>query len=70
MPAAGTEHVVQVDDGGEFAIRHPLRERLEGELMRCPLHLYLAGWCGELMQPGRYRVSGSGDQWAWQALHA
>ncbi|WP_416976692.1 DUF6085 family protein [Streptomyces sp. T028] len=51
-----TEHVVQFDPDG-FTIRHPLRERLDDDLMRCELHQF----CTSLPGPprdgcGQYRA--------------
>jgi hypothetical protein len=50
-------HTVRLDEAG-FTIRHPLRERLDDELMRCSLHR----WIARLNKPrggvgfGMYRV--------------
>jgi len=50
-----TDHVVVLDEQ-TFAIQHPLRERLRGELFDCGLHTYLRSLDGPPGQPGRYRV--------------
>lgn len=50
-----TEHVVTFDDKG-FAIQHPLRERLDGELFDCRLHQDLRDLAGPPVRPGRYRA--------------
>lgn len=52
-----TEHIVQFDPVG-FTIRHPLRERLDDDLMQCELHRY----CSRLDGPprdgtGRYQAT-------------
>lgn len=50
-----TEHVVQLDVA-TFTVRHPLRERLNDELMDCELHNWIADLSGPPRIPGRYRV--------------
>lgn len=50
-----------------FTIRHPLRERIDDELLRCALHEYVAGLDGPPVRPGRYRAVGEGEQWIWRA---
>lgn len=67
-----TEHVVEFGDTG-FTVRHPLRERLDDELMRCPLHEHIARLDGPPVRPGRYRARGhksqwAGDGWSWELL--
>lgn len=58
-----TEHVVTFDDDG-FTIRHPLRERINDELMRCTLH----NECARAGPPltGVYTVFRVGDRWQFQ----
>ena len=68
-----TEHIV---DFGEttFTIRHPLRERLDDDLMDCELHKDIAAMDGPPVQPGRYRASWADydaatpgyGQWMWE----
>ena len=56
-----TDHVVQFRRDG-FDIRHPLRERLDGDLFVCTLHNYLRSvdLNGLPDVPGRYRASSLG----------
>jgi len=68
LAIAETEHVVHFYETN-FAILHPLRERLdivdyEG-LEDCPLHQYLHDLDGPPIQPGRYRVIDEGAHWAY-----
>jgi hypothetical protein len=60
------EHIVDFDDRG-FTIRHPLRERLDDALMTCVLNEYCKALDGPPVTPGRYRATGSGEQWKWKA---
>jgi len=53
---AEVEHIVEFRED-VFTVRHPLRERLGDELMRCDLHSYLAALSGPPVQPGRYRMA-------------
>ena len=50
-----TEHIVTIKDE-TFTIRHPLRERIEGQLEDCALHTYLSVLQGPPVRIGRYRV--------------
>ncbi len=63
-----TEHIVELGPE-EFTVRHPLRERLRDELMRCDLHRSITAWAGPQHQVGQYRVTRSrGDgytAWNW-----
>lgn len=52
------EHVVRIDDNA-FTVRHPLRERLNDEMLTCELHNWLASLPGPPMRPGRYRATRS-----------
>lgn len=65
-----TEHLVDVG-ATTFQIQHPLRERLDGELLCCPVHADLARADGPprvlRLRDGRYRVSRVADgsiEWA------
>lgn len=49
-----TEHVVSYSEDGRWNAQHPLRERLNGALLDCPIHRALASALPR--QPGRYRV--------------
>lgn len=50
-----SEHVVTFEAEG-FTVRHPLRERLDGGLMHCLLHEFLAGLPRPPRPDGRYRM--------------
>lgn len=63
-----TEHVVDLGDS-VFTVRHPLRERLDDDLMRCKLHERIASLSGPPRRPGRYRVSPHANSWTWVALN-
>lgn len=52
----------------DLSIIHPLRERLDGQLLECELSEYLQDLGGPPQPPGRYRVAGSGETWEWAAL--
>ena len=54
------EHVVSIGDSA-FMVRHPLRERLDDELMVCGLHKWIATRSGPPAAVGRYRVEWRGD---------
>lgn len=61
-----TEHIVQLLPH-DFSILHPLRERLDNELLRCDLHAYLRGLDGPPRQPGRYCARKAIDgSWTWE----
>lgn len=49
------EHIVEIGPR-TFTVRHPLRERLDDQLMDCALHDWLRARSGQPAQPGRYRV--------------
>lgn len=55
-----TEHVVTIGLRS-FAVQHPLRERLDGELHRCELHQELSAADGPPAKPGRYRAVRKAD---------
>ncbi len=61
-----TEHVVTFASG--FTIRHPLRERLNGELEDCTLHRQLLALSGPPVRPGRYRARRVDGGWSWERL--
>ena len=48
-------HIVSVEESA-FAVQHPLRERLDGDLFRCSLHGWLTEQSGPPKTPGTYRV--------------
>ena len=49
------EHVVQLTAEG-FTVRHPLRERLDDDLVRCLLNEFLGALTAQPVPDGRYRV--------------
>ena len=49
------EHVVVLKQS-TFTVRHPLRERLDDELLKCSLDEWLVSRSGPPAVPGRYRV--------------
>lgn len=53
-----TEHVVVLHES-TFTVRHPLRERLDDQLVTCRLHLWLQDQDGPPAPLGRYRVTAS-----------
>lgn len=61
------EHIVTFGDT-DFSILHPLRERLNHELVNCELHKFCHSLAGPPVRPGRYRARRSGDRWTWEAL--
>jgi hypothetical protein len=65
-----TEHVVTFTEKG-FTIRHPLIERVNGQLEDCPLHRYVLALSGPLVHPGRYRARRTPAEtaaWSWELL--
>jgi hypothetical protein len=61
-----TEHVVELGEEN-FTVRHPLRERLNDELLTCDLHNWLMGLDGPPRLPGRYRASHRYGSWLFVA---
>lgn len=49
-----TEHIVVYGEE-TFSLKHPLRERIEGELFECAIHAHLASQPRPAMTPGTYR---------------
>ena len=69
-----TEHIVTLDHD-DFAIKHPLRERIGDELLGCQLHISIAALDGPPAPPGTYRVTntdtaGTTPTWTYMALAA
>lgn len=63
-----SEHVVVLRKR-DFTIRHPLRERLDGELEACDVHQRITQLSGPPRVPGTYRVYVNGDEsWIWSPL--
>lgn len=64
------EHVVVVG-AQEFTVRHPLRERLDGELEACLVHQRLLHLDGPPVEPGTWKLHTVGDDlagWAWEQV--
>ena len=57
-----TEHLVDLTEDN-FTVRHPLRERLRDELLRCDLHHYLTSLSGPPRAPGCYRAKRLDGTW-------
>lgn len=65
-----THHIVQFDFDGYSAI-HPLRERLDRQLLTCEVGRYVAELgppAGTLPQRYRIRVSADGEAPTWEPL--
>jgi hypothetical protein len=63
-----TEHIVMLY-AATFTVRHPLRERLDEQLLTCDLHQAIADLDGPPRQPGLYRVVvRPGTPWEWTAV--
>lgn len=63
-----TEHIVRVTGEG-WSCKHPLRERLDDELLHCPLMRYMESLNGPPVEPGEYRARYQDDAWAWEPRH-
>lgn len=62
------EHVVRFDEHA-FTVRHPIRERLNDELLACELHQFCGDLPGPPVKPGRYRAVAKMDAgWSFFAL--
>jgi hypothetical protein len=55
LAEAETRDIVQVE-GGHFNVLHPLRERIGGALLSCPVAASVAGLSRRALPDGRYRV--------------
>lgn len=60
------EHIVTLT-ARTFSVLHPLRERIGGALLDCPLGEHLASLSRPPAPPGRYRATSVGDGWHWEA---
>lgn len=49
------EHIVTFNES-DFTIKHPLKERLNDELLRCQLHARIASWDGPPVVLGTFRA--------------
>ena len=54
-----TEHYVVFDERS-FTVEHPPRERIEGSMHECQLHLAIRELDGPPVAPGRYRATPHG----------
>lgn len=63
-----TEHIVEFRNDN-FSMQHPLRERLDGALYDCDLHISIAALDGPPVRPGRYCAWWSDDD-GWQYAKA
>lgn len=62
-------HVVRFDDQGWFNVKHPLRERVDSELLDCAVHEAVVDAIENGMIPqDSYRLKQDGDQWEWERL--
>jgi hypothetical protein len=62
-----SEHVVDLN-AYEFTVRHPLRERINDELLNCELHHHLREMDRPPHQAGRYRVTWTDGDWAFAPI--
>lgn len=60
-------HIVRTDEF-DFAIQHPLSERIGGSLFDCELERFLTGLAAAPHPPGFYKVTGGGTDWFWKFL--
>lgn len=62
-----TEHVVVLRPT-DFTVQHPLRERLDGQLLRCSVYARIAGGDGPPARRGTYRVLEEDQRLIWLAV--
>jgi len=64
-----TEHIIDFSAAG-FSVLHPLRERLDNQLLDCALNEYCEALDGPPVQLGRYRAMRSTGEavWAWEPV--
>lgn len=60
-------HIVRTDEF-DFALQHPLSERIGQTLFDCELNRFLTGLATSPQPPGFYYVTGAGDDWFWKFL--
>lgn len=64
-----TEHVVTFDEDS-FTLRHPLRERIDGQLEQCRWHSFLAAYDRPPVEIGQYRMTSASDSTVeWGTVH-
>lgn len=64
-PTAG--HIMETNIF-RYDLIHPLRERLDQQLLQCELSRYLDTLESTPVSPGRYQVTGSGTDWHYESL--
>lgn len=63
-----TEHVVQLGEHG-YNLVHPLRERLDGQLLECTVGTWIGAQApADLPPPGRYRAVEPVGDTVWERL--
>lgn len=62
-------HIINLGEH-DFNSIHPLWERLDRQLLDCPLNQYLRGLGGPPVEPGIWRVTASTARgtWAWEQI--
>ena len=65
-----TQHIVKFEEGFRFSVKHPLRERIDDDLMNCPLVAYLEDQSFAPVEvPGIYRAAHLHQVlWAWERI--
>lgn len=64
-----TEHIVTIRNG-DYTIKHPLREHLDGGLDHCELHDHLSGLNGPPLPSGQWRAQKHADgKWSWMPIN-
>jgi hypothetical protein len=62
------EHIVVIGQK-DFTVKHPLRERLDNELLECDLFEHLESLDGPPVSPGQhYRVTRTGKVWRYDRI--
>lgn len=68
-------HIVRFDEHGFFNVKHPLRERISGELLDCTIHAELQERVLARVHPLRkkWRVKRAGEHnldcnWIWEEI--
>jgi hypothetical protein len=57
-----TDHIVVLGEE-EFTVRHPLSERVAGDLFKCYFHPWLSSQDGPPHPLGKYRVADVDGEW-------
>lgn len=73
-------HIVRFDEGGYFNAKHPLRERIDGELLDCKIFGVVMDWLGVPALSRKREVAGTiwrvkaasehnlDANWVWEEL--